>query len=496
MHPAPSSLLRFRAAMLAISALMLGGCAGEYGRSHEQGPNPGGSGSTKTMEAHFAQRVHPRLEFCRNCHVPGGIADVEDGRAFMLSPDRAEDLQNLRVSWERLGRNNPVSRLLLLPSGQAPHSGGTPWPQDSEAYRDMAVLLKCFENAQGCSVLLDGIGGAGPIAQERPLLGSKRGGHAWFDFCAGKGDSTPLPVDPRALIVPGVNAGKAVFYNAYWKDCHVDPDLVGEPAPPKTCGELRTTAAQGETLIKGNGAIGAGYYFGGNGTAGNYTVAEHNTLWQAWGLPERPDNFDQLVAERYGMGLGMERNPYPLPGEDPNTSEGGSGQLPTGLTQLRDRDGRWTGTLGVTCHVCHSGQVGTPADGPGLGALYGNANSLSEFGQIEVDLGGSAAADIPVPVIVGKTRGTNNALALQIITFLLSLDVRPLDPNFIGFAVLSPNGGSLDAPAWWNMGHRPVKFQDGFLAMGALRADLGFFLPGPGPGGFDWIREHARSADT
>jgi hypothetical protein len=79
---------------------------------------------------------------------------------------------------------------------------------------------------------------------------------------------------------------------------------------------------------------------------------------------------------------------------------------------------------------------------------------------------------------------------------LLSFDIRPLDPNFVGFALLTPNGGSLDAPAWWNMGHRPVKFQDGFLAMDALRADLGFFLPGPGPGGFDWIKQHARSADT
>ena len=221
---------------------------------------------------------------------------------------------------------------------------------------------------------------------------------------------------------------------------------------------------------------------------------------QSWGLSARPDNFDQLVAERYGMGLSTTvRNPYPLPGEDPNKRNGGSGQLPTGLTQLRDADGRWNGNLGFTCQVCHSGQVGTPADGPGLGAVYGNANSLSEFGQLAVDMGSNIASPssaVPLPVVVGKTRGTNNALALQLIVFLVSQDIRPLDPNFLGFTALTPNGGSLDAPTWWNIGHRPVKFQDGFIAMDALRSDLGFYVPGPGPGGFDWVRQHVRDSDT
>ncbi|HEY0975504.1 MAG TPA: hypothetical protein VGE57_13500, partial [Solimonas sp.] len=406
------------------------------------------------------------------------------------------DLAALRASWEALGGNNPISRILLMASGQErPHSGGQPWAKDSAPYRDVATLLQCFENPQGC---LDGAG-SGPVAQEQPLLGvAKRGGHAWFDFCEGKNDDTVLPADPRSLVVPGVNADKAVYFNAYWKDCHADPELVGEAPPARTCGELRDFTERGRALIEGNGAIGAGWYFGGDGPTGNYTAAEYNSLWEAWGLSSRPDNFDQLAAERYGMGLGAIRNPYPLPGEDPNTSNGGSGQLPTGLTQIREADGRWTGNLGVTCHACHSGQIGTPADGPGLGAVYGNANSLSEFGQIDLDLGRGVAPGVPLPLplVVGKTRGTNNALALQLIVLVATQDIRPLDPNFLGFVLLAPNGGSIDAPAWWNVGHRPVKFQDGFLAMDALRSDLGFFLPGPGPGGYDWVKQHVRAGDT
>lgn len=483
-----------RAAGLLASAVMLvSACSGDYSGGTATG-NGGSSAQARSVEEHFTGNVQPRLDFCRTCHVPGGIADVDDGRKLMLSSDRSADLENLRASWLRLGENNPTSRILLMASGQeTPHSGGAPWPQGSDAYKAMDVLLQCFADPSACASLLAGFGGA--VVTDLPLLGSAHGGHAWFDYCDGKPDDTPLPIDPRALVVPGVNSGKAVYYNAYWKDCHADPAAVGEEPPAQTCGELRAMTASGRALIEGNGAIGAGWYFGGSASdSGNLSAEEYNTLWQTWGLDARPDNFDQLVAERYGMGMGAIRNPYPLPGEDPNTTDGGSGQLPTGLTQLRTADGGWSGRLGTTCHVCHSGQV---SGIDSIGTLYGNANSLSEFGQMDLDLGhGYAGVPAQVPIIVGKTRGTNNALALQIITLLLAQDIRPLDPDFVGFALLTPNGGSIDAPAWWNMGHRPVKFQDGFLAMDALRSDLGFYLPGPGPAGFDWIRQHARAGDT
>ncbi|MFA5939692.1 MAG: hypothetical protein WC809_10100 [Sinimarinibacterium sp.] len=477
--------------LMAAPLLVLAGCSGNYSGGDAGTQTGGGGPASADVEEHFAQKVQPSLDFCRNCHVPGGIADVDNGRNFQLSSDRGQDLANLRASWERLGGNDPTSRILLMASGQeTPHSGGAPWPVDSAPYRNMDILLRCFADPAGCAALL---AGGAPATEQQPLLGSKRGGHAWFDFCEGKSDDTLLPPDPRSLIVPGVNAGKAVIYNAYWKDCHLDPAAVGEEPPAQTCGELRDFTARGEALIEGNGAVGAGWYFGGSGTGGNLTAANYNTLWQKWGLPGRPDNFDDLVAERYGMGLGTERNPYPLSGEDPNATDGGSGQLPTGLTQLRNTDGTWTGQLGTTCHVCHSGQI----EAPGLGAVYGNANSLSEFGQLDTDLAGLVSGvGTPLPIAFGRTRGTNNALALQIIVLALAQDIRPLDPNFFGFAVNTPNGGSLDAPAWWNVGHRPVKFQDGFLSMDALRSDLGFFLPGPGPGGFEWIKEHARAGDT
>lgn len=472
----------------AVCAAVLAACSGGY--SGVPGQNGGGDGDSgpapANLAAYFDQRLAPRLEFCRNCHLPGGLADVEDGRQFQLDPVAASDLAALERSWRALG--GAPSRILTMASGaETPHSGGAPWPQGSAGYVAMDRVLRCFATPAACDSILAG-GDSGPVA-ERELLGSMRGGHAWFEYCAGKPAATALPVDPRARVQPGANAGRAVYFNAWWRNCHVDPQLVGEPAAPATCGELETVRARGAALIKGNGAIGAGTYFGGDDPAsGDIAAADYNRLWEKWGLPGRPDNFDSLVAERYGSALPAERNPYPLEGEDPNRSGGGSGQLPSALTQLRNANGTWTGMLGFTCHGCHSGGAGGP--------LYGNANSLSEYGQLTQDLGAPAPGiSQPTPLVLGKTRGTNNALALQIITFVLTQDVRPQDPNFWEFALLAPNGGSLDAPAWWNVGHRPVKFQDGFLAMDAWRSDLGFFLPGPGPGGFDWIRAHARDGD-
>ncbi len=483
-----------------FAVLLLSACSGNYSGGTATAGNNGGTDSgtpSKSVQEFFGKSTQTNLNNCRTCHVPGGVADTDAGKLFMLSSDSGQDYNNVYNSWVALDKGVDNNKILTNPSDPVQHhSGGQPWPVGSQPYNAMKVVLGCWDNPENCASLL--AGNVSTPTALLPLLGSARGGHAWFDFCEGKSDSTLLPADPRSLVRPGINQNKAVYFNAFWKDCHLDPEKVGEAVPAKTCGELRSLAAQGRTLIEGNGAVGAGWYFGGDGSKGNLTAAKYNTLWQKWGLSSRPDNFDQLVAERYGMGLSTVRNPYPLVGEDPNKTNGGSGQLPTGLTQLHDADGRWNGNIGTNCHVCHSGQIGTPADGPGLGALYGNANSLSEFDQMDTDLGGSAVPGVPIPVplIVGKTRGTNNALALQIITLLLAQDLRPLDPNFIGFTVLTPNGGSLDAPAWWNMGHRPVKFMDGFLAMDALRSDLGFFLPGPGPDGFGWVKQHARAGDT
>ena len=153
-----------------------------------------------------------------------------------------------------------------------------------------------------------------------PLLSGKRGGNAWANFCSDQPDSAPLPRDPRELIVPGVNEGKAVAFNAYWRSCD------NAVARPTTCGELRDQSTLGRFVAMGQGEVGSPTTFaGGQAVPGGLSAENYNNLWQVWGLPGRPEKFDQLVAERHGSPEFPGRNPYPLPGEDPNQSDGGSG---------------------------------------------------------------------------------------------------------------------------------------------------------------------------
>jgi endo-cleaving rubber dioxygenase len=479
--------------LCVLLCLLLAACAGEYDGG-EPGPSTGGGGGGGTAASArelFDTRIQPRMDFCRTCHVPGGVGDVEDGRDFMLG-EPAQDYDNLYASWQTLGQNNPVSRLLLMPSGQESHSGGTPWPQGSDAYKDMDALLKCWGEPDRCSEFLAGTGG-GPATEEFPLLGSKRGGHLWFDFCEGKDDSAALPVDPRALVQPGISDGKAVYFNAWWKDCHADPELVGEQPHPATCGELRASAARGAVLMEGNGAQGAGNFFGadGEGSAFSTTAEGYNNLWRIWGMSERPDNFDELVAERFGVPRSYARNPYPLPGEDPNQTNGGSGQLPANLTQTRTADGQWTGRIGLNCHGCHSGQVGTPEDGPGLGLVYGAGNPNGDVSVIARELGLTGAPAISAFALFSTQRGTNNAAFFNIAALGGSAapDLTLLD------VLRSGSNASGDNPAWWNMGSRPLKFWNGSFPSDAVRVDMAFFTPLGGSDAGAWVSEHAQDAD-
>ncbi len=310
---------------------------------------------------------------------------------------------------------------------------------------------------------------------ELPLLGSARGGHYWFDFCEGKPDDTIVPEDPRAMVVPGVNQGKAVYMNGIWQDCQPDDH-------PGTCGELRARVERGYRLVAANGEVGAGTVFAGNdGTGFNlfaFPATAYNEVWKAWDLEERPENFDELAAERWGTALSPYGNPYPLPGEDPNETDGGSGRLPMALTQLREPDGTWTGNISVTCSVCHGGRVGDPSDGPGLGSLWGT-NGLSDMTVMFADLGQVAPLLSSLAIFsLNKVRGTGNITNFQFFGMLeVTGHILEAGPSVIAVQD-EPSTGTEDAPVWWNLGHRVNKFFDGAQVVGAKRIELSFHMPG------------------
>lgn len=349
------------------------------------------------------------------------------------------------------------------------------------------------------SVTGAGSGGTGgstttpaPVTKEYPLLGSARGGHYWFDYCAGQPDSTALPEDPRSLVKPGVNQGKAVHFNVFWQECQ-------EGNTPANCGELRARQQRGYPLIAGAGQIGAGSFMSGNASESNFSfpAEAYGKMWQThWNMSARPANYDELLAQRWGSPLSPARNPYPLSGEDPNRTEGGSGQLPVGLTQLRNADGSWTGQINVTCGVCHGGGVGKASDGQGLGAIYGT-NSLGDITVIYTDLARiTPQQGVYAAVSSSKVRGTANITNFQLFGTLTLFDDLP------GYIKVQnqPSTGTEDPPVWWNLGHRVAKFYDAGQPVNAKRILMSFHFPGAGTpnneAGKQWIKDHMQDGSA
>jgi mono/diheme cytochrome c family protein len=321
------------------------------------------------------------------------------------------------------------------------------------------------------------------------LLGSSHGGHYWFDYCEGKPDATPLPGDPRSLVVP--TSDRAVAFNVGWHAC-----LAHQPA---TCGALRAEAAQGARIVHGNGDPEAGWQFGSGLASGPFSIpaARYNLLWLRWGLLSRPANYDQMLAERYGTPLGATRNPYPLPGEDPNLTNGGSGQLPMAMTQTRLPDGRWSGQIGVTCAVCHGGEVGKPTDGPGLGPLPGNAGLT----DVNLLLGEWGHANQGFSLLsLNRVRGSGNITNFQMFALLTLLDAGTWPAIFNPPFWISGSSGSEDAPNWWNLGHRPAKFFDAGMSTDSTRIELSWYMPHAATPlyqlGYDWILDHEAASNS
>ena len=273
----------------------------------------------------------------------------------------------------------------------------------------MHVRVPRFLVVLVCLVL--GVAGSA-AAGTSTLLGGDHGGHYWFRFCENQPDETPLPPDPRSLVTPTFD--KAVAFNVAWYGC-----LDQQPAD---CGELKALRDAGGRLLQGNGEVGAGWEFSGDHPSSTWSIpnAQYNSLWLRWGLLQRPADFDDLLAERYGTPLSAQRNPYPLPGEDPNLTNGGSGQLPMAFTQTRNADGTWSGNVGITCSICHSGQVGTPADGPGLGPMNGN-NGLADVNLLLSEFGG--ANNGFTVLSLNRARGSGNITNFQLFGMLMLFDI-------------------------------------------------------------------------
>ncbi len=484
-------------------SLILSGCGGEYSGkqttdthssvrgvlSNETTPDaaPPASPTPRVTEvsadadsvlrAFFNNKIEPQMPFCGTCHIAGGIADTDAGRGFMLTADQSH-YDSFMQAWERLGKGVESNPLLIENADLGtPHTGGKSWPEGSAINTDVTTLLLCWDQPDACPLLTpeesdngnnaDDDGSSGIPTDDYvdensnglPLLGSSHGNHLWNSFCASASDDTALPADPRSLIAPGVNAGRAVFYNAFWQDCHVN--LPEQDQAPKTCGEYKERVSKGDYFANQRAAM----------TQLAFPASIINNLWRRWGLQQRPDNFDQLLTERYGFNPAPYPNPYPLPEEDPALTNGGSGQLPMGLIQGRDSNGNYNGKVSLNCYICHGGQIGSAGDGPGLGSIPGMGNTNTDVMVLIRDISYGLVGALPISL--NSTRGTSNAVgAFDLLTLIWDVDTLSLSINPLKLPFTHSYHGNQDMPNWWNTSHRPRKFFDGGLSADATRIDM------------------------
>jgi len=469
----------FRHALSVFTALAIAGCGGDYsGDQDSSGSNSGRSLSeTETpsseprstddiLTQYFATHIEPQMPFCGTCHAPGGIADTELGRRFMLN-NGSDHYDAFYAAWDALGKGVGSNNILAFNAdSNVQHTGGKSWPANSPIYTHVATLLLCWDQPDNCPLTEnDEVGeneeetpptGNGNLL---PLLGSSHGNHIWNSFCEDNDDDAQLPADPRTLITPGVNDGRAIFYNAFYEDCHVN--LPEQEQAPKTCGEYRTRVAKGDYFANQRAAM----------TDLAIPASTINNLWKHWKLSERPDNFDELLTERYGFNPAPYRNPYPLPGEDPVLTDGGSGQLPMGLIQGRDELGNYNGKITINCYICHGGQIGHASEGEGLGPIPGMGNTNTDMMILMRDLSNGLVGALPISL--NNVRGTSNAVgAFDMLTMIWDVDTLSLAPNPFKLPFTHSYHGNQDMPNWWNVSHRPRKFFDGGLSVDATRIDM------------------------
>nr|WP_224364896.1 hypothetical protein [Hyalangium versicolor] len=303
-------------------------------------------------------------------------------------------------------------------------------------------------------------------ADPLPLLDTTALRSPFAAACNGKADSTPLPVDARTLVVPGVNKpGTAVQFNAFWVDLHTPPaPFVSNLAPnPKTCGEFRASVARGRSNIETR------TYFQPFGNS----LAYYN-MFTLWGYLIRPSDFDEQIIKRFGLAKAPFRNPYPMPWENPNLTNGGSGQLPLGLIQERDANGRFTGNIGSTCSGCHDSRLGTEQE---AGFVWGRSSDSSDPGLIQSDTFRSTVWQTPLllaPVPWSVGRGSSDAIGIvDLLPALFDMDSMALVPSLLEFFPTHA-GGMSRAPNWWYRAFKTRQFWDGALTSDNVRSEMAF----------------------
>ncbi|HUQ67976.1 MAG TPA: hypothetical protein VM165_00545 [Planctomycetaceae bacterium] len=171
------------------------------------------------------------------------------------------------------------------------------------------------------------------------------------------------------------------------------------------------------------------------------------TIWKQWSLSDRPQDFDKVAQDRYGLLPSSRR-------DDP---------FPVGISELKTAFGP---VLGNNCLLCHAGKIAGQT-------VIGLGNASLDFQSLQEDLQAGELLPLRLPFQIGNGRGIIEAGAGT--TYLLQFRDAEMNP-----ARMRPLKFSdqlcQDLPAWWLLKSKKTMFHGGMTDARSVRANVSFFL--------------------
>jgi mono/diheme cytochrome c family protein len=175
-----------------------------------------------------------------------------------------------------------------------------------------------------------------------------------------------------------------------------------------------------------------------------WPLSGYETAWKAWGLKEKPANYETAFRDRYGVHV----PPYD------------NGGLPMGFHLAPALFGKG---LGSDCLLCHGGSVAGKA-------YIGLGNASLDFQTLYDELWHSS---FPLPIRLSNVRGTIEATA--VVTFLMEFRNQDLSLR-VPKNLKVKDDLCEDIPAWWHMKRKKTMYHTGGGHARSVRTMMPFVL--------------------
>jgi hypothetical protein len=179
------------------------------------------------------------------------------------------------------------------------------------------------------------------------------------------------------------------------------------------------------------------------------SLAAYENAWKHWGLERKPDEYDRLFRERYGL------HPAPYPNND----------LPMGLRLDKTLLGRKA--LTTDCMICHGGSI--------FGKSYvGLGNASLDFQAFYEEMNAAFPRRARSPFRFANVRGTSEAGGMAV--YLLGYREPDLSLRLTRRDLDLQDDLCEDPPAWWLLKKKKTMYHTGGSDTRSVRSLMQFMM--------------------